>query len=152
MLFLALLYKDALADCEASHERVIWISPRQSHPGEDVLIKAVSADQAIDQLRIGVDGHYQQLAVDSRGGPPWSLTAAASLPSSSLITIEALAGGQVIDCQKIVDDQEARLPVTAKSLSHAVPFSICPACICAIRVQFSVNSSPKLPSNRVSRP
>ena len=119
MLFLALLYKDALADCEASHERVIWISPRQSHPGEDILIKAVSADQAIDQLRIGVDGHYQQLAVDSRGGPPWSLTAAASLPSSSLITIEALAGGQVIDCQKIVDDQEARLPVTAKSWSRA---------------------------------
>ena len=113
-LILALTSQGTLANCDASKEKIIWISPRSAHPGEDVLIKAVSPDQAIDQLRLVVEGQYTLLPVEALGGPPFSLTAAVTLPNASHITIEALAGDQIIGCQKIADSQEELRPVSSE--------------------------------------
>lgn len=94
----------SLADCAREDSTQIWFSPASPEAGETVRVFAVSADLAIDGLRMGAQDSDadRPVQVTRRGGPPYSLDAEVRLPlDGSGLRIEATRGDERVACRSL---------------------------------------------------
>jgi hypothetical protein len=99
------------ADAEPCPEGVaasVWTSPEKPVIGEPVKLMVVATDGPVSGLRVfAPDGAELPLAVDWRGGPPWSAASLIDHAVPGAYRIEARRQGETIACRRVIVGNDA---------------------------------------------
>lgn len=94
--------------CPEDGAASVWTSPKKSVIGERLKLMVVTADGPVSELRVfAPSGEELTLAVDRRGGPPWSAAFSIDRLVPGVYRIEAWRQGEAIACRCVTVDDNA---------------------------------------------